>query len=674
MWEATSTFFEKVNKDVGVPRVLTWQYKGSSSQPTSSSCIKLFDDGSVPKCTRFDVSDEEKACEWYKNLTRTVRSVEDEYDDPEQFELKRHSPDMSRTKDAFDELRALFNSHHHYCANQFSRINDGMLGLGTRLSSLEADVQVIKDIVLKEDKEDDVNDEFEEGEKGRKSEDVVMGEGEKGMEDGREEVEKGSEPEDVVTGEGEMEGGKGREEEVFMGDGEMEGEKGMDEGEKESEPEVSMGDGEMEGEKGREEDVFMGEGQMEVGENGREEGEKGIEPEDVVTGEGEMEEEKGREEEVLVGDGEMEGEKGMDEGEKESEPEVSMGDGEMEGEKEREEEVSMGDGEMEGEKGREEDVFMGQPIEAQPITSLRLDDTPIRTARRTKKASRFLTSPYTDPCALTSDDKVEKLDYIPPEKVEEFNKWLQKTSPKEWIVTPGPSIMKVQLNWWRELMNARKFVENSHVNAWFWLLRDFYWFDREDWTAVDPDFIGNLGQPNMIVGWETPEGSVALKYFMKRIQGDSDELFRPWKDVRRVLIPMCIKEHWLLGVLELDEMHMYVYDSLYASTRVWPAEDSIKDSLELVRKLLQLSGFNKNCLRKPISNSRIHNIPQQKQTSVDCGAFVCEYARFLFEHCVSNHKKKQPWWFNGEDGPKFRRRIALELHFGELLDNESCPS
>nr|XP_033512851.1 uncharacterized protein LOC117277556 [Nicotiana tomentosiformis] len=117
------------------------------------------------------------------------------------------------------------------------------------------------------------------------------------------------------------------------------------------------------------------------------------------------------------------------------------------------------------------------------------------------------------------------------------------------------------------------------------------------------------------------------------VWGDNRRCEIAWTEVDKKKIPEDNDNvtHFLLGILDLNEKKVYVYDSIYSE----PYENGLKHIeiyLRMIPHLLKLSQFEKN--HKSIENAfNKFDIQWQrspKQTgSTDCGAFLIKYVELL---------------------------------------------
>ncbi|KAK8661617.1 hypothetical protein V6N13_091215 [Hibiscus sabdariffa] len=122
------------------------------------------------------------------------------------------------------------------------------------------------------------------------------------------------------------------------------------------------------------------------------------------------------------------------------------------------------------------------------------------------------------------------------------------------------------------------------------------------------------------------------------------------KDVVKLFLPMCLREHWILFYADVDGKRLVWLDSL-EQTRM--PNDSEKNTIErwFLEFVLLLLGHDPKNWPIVIQN----NIPSQKN-SVDCGLFVMKYADCL------THGNYLP--FTQVDMPHFRLRTLLDLYHG----------
>ena len=123
-------------------------------------------------------------------------------------------------------------------------------------------------------------------------------------------------------------------------------------------------------------------------------------------------------------------------------------------------------------------------------------------------------------------------------------------------------------------------------------------------------------------------------------------------DLDLILVPIHFKKpckHWMLGVINLEEKSVYLYDSFISlgfETQWIPQKllNYIKDAHDdKTNGPLDTSTFELKCVK---------DMPQQTNGS-DCGMFLLKCAEYLSRNASLT--------FTQEDMPYFRRRMLLEI-------------
>ncbi|XVF29448.1 hypothetical protein REPUB_Repub15cG0122000 [Reevesia pubescens] len=126
------------------------------------------------------------------------------------------------------------------------------------------------------------------------------------------------------------------------------------------------------------------------------------------------------------------------------------------------------------------------------------------------------------------------------------------------------------------------------------------------------------------------------------------------KGVRKLFLPICLHEHWLLFYVDIDDKRLLWLDSIEHSQM---SNDLEKQKIRrwLLEFLLPSLGHDYNA--KDWQFDVPKDIPSQKN-SVDCALFVMKYADCL------THANYFP--FTQDDMPHFRHRTFLDLCRGSL--------
>ncbi|XP_065604470.1 sentrin-specific protease 2 [Cyrtonyx montezumae] len=123
-----------------------------------------------------------------------------------------------------------------------------------------------------------------------------------------------------------------------------------------------------------------------------------------------------------------------------------------------------------------------------------------------------------------------------------------------------------------------------------------------------------------------------------------------------ILIPIHLREHWTLVVVDVRKKTIVYFDSLGKKG------DSI---CETVFHYLQGESWEKQKVKLSCSewthhNMESHEIPQQSNKH-DCGVFVCKYADYV--------SRDKPITFTENHMPYFRKRMVWEIIHQQLLSD-----
>ncbi|KAI7885845.1 cysteine proteinase [Lichtheimia hyalospora FSU 10163] len=146
-------------------------------------------------------------------------------------------------------------------------------------------------------------------------------------------------------------------------------------------------------------------------------------------------------------------------------------------------------------------------------------------------------------------------------------------------------------------------------------------------------------------------------FFCSTLRGHGYQKVRRWtkrvdifaKDL--VFIPINYSYHWTLGVIDMNQKTITVYDSMGGGHGA---------TLELLLKYLSQEHKDKKGTPFDSSGWTMHapkDIPHQKNMS-DCGVFTCTYAERL--------SRQQKFEFSQDDMVLIRQRMALGIYNKEL--------
>uniref|UniRef100_A0A8C5U7W6 SUMO specific peptidase 2 n=1 Tax=Malurus cyaneus samueli TaxID=2593467 RepID=A0A8C5U7W6_9PASS len=126
-----------------------------------------------------------------------------------------------------------------------------------------------------------------------------------------------------------------------------------------------------------------------------------------------------------------------------------------------------------------------------------------------------------------------------------------------------------------------------------------------------------------------------------------------------ILVPIHLRVHWTLLVVDLREKTIKYFDSLGQKG---------DDICKTVLKYLEEESKEKRNIELTASEWTLHSmgteeIPQQSNGS-DCGVFVCKFADFI--------SRDKPIIFTPEHMPYFRRKMVWEIIHQQLLGDMHC--
>ncbi|XVF37636.1 hypothetical protein REPUB_Repub20aG0026600 [Reevesia pubescens] len=196
-----------------------------------------------------------------------------------------------------------------------------------------------------------------------------------------------------------------------------------------------------------------------------------------------------------------------------------------------------------------------------------------------------------------------------------------------------------------DLGNAQKYyIEDTVVNQFFILLKRR--FERF---------------PHKYVKYYSFDSSITT-FLIAGSKAESQEL--RWvkqvdKGVRKLFLPICLRDHWILFYVDIDDKKLLWLDSIEHSQMSNGSEKRV------IKKwfqdfLLPLMGHD----HKDWLFDVPANIPLQKN-SVDCAIFVMKYADCL-THCNIKIHQLTHVLFTQDDMPHFRSRIFVDLCDGNI--------
>ncbi|CAA0805807.1 Unknown protein [Striga hermonthica] len=132
----------------------------------------------------------------------------------------------------------------------------------------------------------------------------------------------------------------------------------------------------------------------------------------------------------------------------------------------------------------------------------------------------------------------------------------------------------------------------------------------------------------------------------------------PWSKVDHVMFPMHLEinnvGHWILGRFSLDDMKLYIYNSIRTEDCDVLVTEIVKAYVEILPIFLALVNFSRSgvACNGNIEVVMVDNLPQQNNS--DCGVYVASFA----EHFISGHEINKEKF----DVTSFRERYAYLLY------------
>lgn len=203
-----------------------------------------------------------------------------------------------------------------------------------------------------------------------------------------------------------------------------------------------------------------------------------------------------------------------------------------------------------------------------------------------------------------------------------------KSAPLRMIAKPEVPILKHSLE---RIASGDEFNDDS-VNAYFEYLQQKYFC--KDVRVIDTHFVGLV---------EKKGASAVLRM----------EKYATASAYSRVIIPIHSAHHWTLVFIDTASSRAFHYNSICESR---PPERAST----LCSELSDAWGID---IRDLIT---VHNLPLQ-ETNVDCGAFMCEFAKRL---CTG----KNVCGFTQKNIPQVRRRLMEIIYYHFITLHPSYPS
>ncbi|GJT31292.1 SPX and EXS domain-containing protein 1 isoform X1 [Tanacetum coccineum] len=255
------------------------------------------------------------------------------------------------------------------------------------------------------------------------------------------------------------------------------------------------------------------------------------------------------------------------------------------------------------------------------------------------------------------------LDKCCPHKVTRVNdpssfKEFYKHEKAECWLRVLPENVCADKSWWDSLLGKNNpsgidptgWLSGQHINAWSRLILS----ERPsaaDWTIAPTELIGHHKQePNLD----------RILDLAGTLDG-TKEPFIPWANINRVFIPINVAgNHWVLGILNLGNISISVYDTLNSEQHeAWIIKEVEEWNLVLARHLQKIDYFNVVGLDArsfKLTTEYMENVPQQANVR-DCGVLVC----FFLEKISKGHSID----LNGDTekiARDFREEMASRLY------------
>ncbi|XP_044483973.1 ubiquitin-like-specific protease 1 isoform X2 [Mangifera indica] len=160
-------------------------------------------------------------------------------------------------------------------------------------------------------------------------------------------------------------------------------------------------------------------------------------------------------------------------------------------------------------------------------------------------------------------------------------------------------------------------------------------------------------------------------FFLDQINGISlrtKEFFRPWSSVDKVFFPINFdNQHWVCGVLDINEWRMYIYDSAQYTESI----ERVKKLLMPFRTLTHLMKASNFYISKGIPSPDplptlqyrcVRDVPKQDVGSGDCGIFLLMFMEYL--------ARDHPFNFTSAHSKRLRKRVATTIFQGRTLSFE----
>ncbi|XP_065855011.1 uncharacterized protein [Euphorbia lathyris] len=261
--------------------------------------------------------------------------------------------------------------------------------------------------------------------------------------------------------------------------------------------------------------------------------------------------------------------------------------------------------------------------------------------------SQSLAVPRAPPVPTSWSVRIDKDD------VSTYEVWRNFCNKKSSRLVKGTEPLQPEIPWFIQAETPGKYWDGEHIDAFMYLLRrqSFENGLDADWTTCDSQFTGYIQLSH----------NLDMGHVCNTINGRDDMFMRPWKGLKRIFMPFNIKgNHWILGVLNTTNMHMYIYDSCLSND----SEEKLGQVLQrplivlayAIGKTIGWTGQNQD---NRIGWTRLPDTPQQRTALNDCGMLVCIFSQLLTAG-------RQLHELDPDDGDFLRLRVVIEIFHGKL--------
>ncbi|XP_044498339.1 uncharacterized protein LOC123220292 isoform X2 [Mangifera indica] len=323
------------------------------------------------------------------------------------------------------------------------------------------------------------------------------------------------------------------------------------------------------------------------------------------------------------------------------------------------------------------DEEVQQQIQDQPTTAQKPTTTKkVSAFGRVLRKGKQLVSPFTNPVKEKKNKQpvIKGIDVDPKLAgcYSEFTIWYDQASDNDsrrvFLGGPAGTTARMPKPWWTQIVTLGQWLENTHIEAFMGILRKSY--PDGNWTTVSTQFVALLPQcysefKQLGANMEWPT------FFLDQINGISlrtKEFFRPWSSVDKVFFPINFdNQHWVCGVLDINEWRMYIYDSAQYTESI----ERVKKLLMPFRTLTHLMKASNFYISKGIPSPDplptlqyrcVRDVPKQDVGSGDCGIFLLMFMEYL--------ARDHPFNFTSAHSKRLRKRVATTIFQGRTLSFE----